>query len=133
RAGAGQAKATLVRDTRRNAKLASCVVALLEHYPWAPPLHGQTIQLPFKFSAPAGQSVVDRRLVSFAGQSKVSVGVLLDETNSGNPNASMFELALQAGGTTGLRTAPRAELWFFLGEADVSSTALPKTHVGSGD
>src|SRR5262245_35103138 len=33
----------------------------------------------------------------------------------------MFELAIQAGGTTGWRKAERAELWYFLGDARVSN------------
>jgi quercetin dioxygenase-like cupin family protein len=124
---------TLVRDTTKSPKLAACVTALLDHYPWAPPLHGQSIQVPFKFSAPDGQSVIDRRLVPFAGQGKTSVAVLLDENNSNNPNASMFEIAIAAGGTTGLRSTNRAELWYFLGPAEVSSVALAKTKVVAND
>ena len=41
--------------------------------------------------------------------------MLLDENNTGNGAASMFEVAIAGGGTTGLRTADRAELWYFLG------------------
>ena len=119
----------IVRDTTKSPQLAACVTALLADYPWAPPLRGQSIQLPFKFTAPDGQSVIDRRLVPFAGQGKVSVAVLLDENNTNNDAASMFELAIAAGGTTGLRSASRAELWVFLGDAEVSSVALPKTAV----
>ena len=122
---------TFVRDTTKSPALATCVQQLLAAYPWAPPLRGQAIQLPFKFSAPAGQSVIDRRLVPFAGQGKVSVAVLLDENNTNNPNVSMFEIAIAAGGTTGLRSAPRAELWWFRGDATVSSVALPATKVAA--
>ena len=127
------AETTIVRDTARTPKLAACLVQLLDHYAWAPPLHGQTIQLPFKFTAPDGQSVIDRRLVPWAGQGKVSIAVLLDENNTGNPNAAMFEIAIAAGGSTGLRAAETAELWYFLGDAQVSSVALKKTVVGPHD
>ncbi len=108
-----------MRDTTRSPRLADCVQRLLQAYAWAPPLRGQAIQLPFKFSAPDGQSVIDRRLVPFVGQGQVSVAVLLDDRNTGNPDASMLELAIAAGGTTGMRTAPRAELWWFRGAAEV--------------
>jgi putative monooxygenase len=124
-------RVTFVRDTTHSPALAACVQRLLAAYPWAPPLHGEAIQLPFKFSAPAGQSVIDRRLVPFAGQGKLSVAVLLDENNTNNPNVSMFELAIAAGGTTGLRTAPRAELWWFRGEATVRSVTLAATKVSA--
>ncbi len=120
---------TFVRDTTKNSALAACVKQLLTAYAWAPPLRGQALQLPFKFSAPGGQSVIDRRLVPFAGQGKVSVAVLLDENNTANPAVSMFELAIAAGGSTGLRTAPRAELWWFRGDAIVSGPGLPATNV----
>jgi quercetin dioxygenase-like cupin family protein len=111
---AAGARASLVRDTVHNAKLSACISQLLTGYRWAPPLHGQTIQLPFKFRAPDGQSTIDRQLVPWNGQSKVSVAVLLDDNNTGNAAASMFEIAIAAGGTTGLRRAARAELWYFL-------------------
>ena len=70
-----------VDDTTRNAGARrvprrSCSRA----YPWAPPLHGQTIQLPFKFRAPDGQNVIDRPLVPCARRrARSSVAVLLDE------------------------------------------------------
>lgn len=118
-AGPGHAKVTLARDTTRNAKLARCVTALLESYPWAPPLHGEAIQLPFRFRAPDGQNVIDRNLVPWAGQGKVALQVLLDENNTGNGNVSLVELAIQGGGSTGVRIAERAELWYFLGDASV--------------
>lgn len=116
------AKASLVRDTARNPRLAACLVALLEQYRWAPPLHGQAIQLPFQFRAPkGGQNVVDRRLVPWKQQGKVAVSVLLDEANTGNAAASMFDLKIDAGGTTGMRKTDRAELWFFDGDAEIKS------------
>ncbi len=102
----------------------SCLIEVLSVYRWAPPLYGQTIQLPFKFRAPDGQNTIDRGLVAWNGQgvvnARVSVAVLLDENNSGNDAASMFELAIAAGGSTGLRTADRAELWYFLAAGQVT-------------
>jgi quercetin dioxygenase-like cupin family protein len=133
---AGGAQATAVHDTARNTRLTTCVAKLLSAYPWAPPLHGQTIQLPFKFRAPDGQSTIDRALVPWNGQgsgaARVSVAVLLDENNSGNDAASMFELAIAAGGTTGLRRTDRAELWYFLGAGQVGF-AGGKHAVAAGD
>lgn len=112
--------AMAVRDTVKNARLASCMTGMFGVYQWPPPLHGETIQLPFRFRAPAGQNVIDRRLVERRGQGKAAVGVLLDESNSDNDAASMFELALQAGGSTGMRVAGRAELWYFHAPATVN-------------
>ena len=126
------AKTQVMRDTTRNSRLLGCLADLLAKYRWAPPLHGQAIQLPFKFRAPAGQNVIDRRLVAWNGQGKISVAVLLDETNTGNDGASMFELALQAGGATGMRVAERAELWYFLGAATVQ-TGKQTAQVVAGD
>lgn len=128
------ARVTIARDTTRNPQLAACVSQLLSTYRWAPPLHGQAIQLPFRFRAPDGQSVIDRRLVPWKGQGKVSVSVLLDEQNSGNPAASMLELAIAAGGATGARIAERAELWYFLAPAAVQVTgAANRRPVAAGD
>ena len=68
-------------------------------------------------SAPDGQSVIDRQHVTWRGQDKTRVAVLLDENNTGNGAASMFEIAIAAGGSTGMRKAERAEIWYFLGPA----------------
>lgn len=132
--GAGATIVGLVEDTARNPRLATCLVAVLTNYPWAPPLHGQSIQLPFRFRAPDGQSVIDRNLVAWNGQGKVSVAVLLDDNNTGNDAASMFELGVQAGGSTGMRVAERSELWYFLGPATIGAVgAQGKRLVAAGD
>jgi quercetin dioxygenase-like cupin family protein len=118
------ATVTVMRDTARNTKLARCLVQLLSSYHWAPPLHGDAIQLPFRFKAPDGQSVIDRALVEWHAQSSVSVAVLLDENNTGNGAASMFEVAIVPRASTGMRVAERAELWLFRGEVEVKSVAF---------
>jgi quercetin dioxygenase-like cupin family protein len=130
---AGASRAQVVHDTVHNTRLVACVVQLLAAYRWAPPLHGQAIRLPFKFRAPDGQNTIDRALVTWSGQGKVSVAVLLDEHNTGNDAASIFELAIAAGGTTGLRWADRAELWYFLGAGEVRSVAGGTRAVAAGD
>ncbi len=130
----GTANVLMVRDTTRTPALAACVTTVLASYPWAPPLRGQTIQLPFKFRAPDGQNVIDRALVPWNGQAKVSMAVLLDEHNSGNAAASMIEVAIANGGTTTLRSPDRAELWYFLGPARVSGMGAAKPiTVAAGD
>ncbi|MGN6107402.1 MAG: cupin domain-containing protein [Kofleriaceae bacterium] len=125
----GAATVAFARDTARNPVLATCLSQLLAGYRWAPPLYGQAIQLPFRFRAPDGQSVIDRAMVPWHGQASVSVAVLLDENNTGNAALSMFELALDAGATTRPRRAERAELWYFLGPASVAGTG----DVAAGD
>ncbi len=130
-----RSKATIVEDTVRNPRLAACVVTVLEGYGWAPPLYGQSIQLPFKLSAPPdGQNVIDRNLVPWNGQGKVSVAVLLDDANTGNDALSLVELAVQSGGTTGMRVAERPEVWYFLGPATIGAVGADgKRTVGAGD
>ena len=112
-------KASIVRDTAQNQKLAACLIDLMTGYRWAPPLAGQSIELPFQFKAPDSQNTIDRQLCPWKGQGKVSVAVLLDQANSGNDAASMLEVAIAAGGTTGMRQTERTELWYFLGPATV--------------
>ncbi|NVB78981.1 MAG: cupin domain-containing protein [Kofleriaceae bacterium] len=130
------AKATVTSDTTHNAQLAGCLQQLLGAYRWAPPLHGQTIRLPFQFRAPDGQSVIDRQHVTWRGQDKVRVAVLLDENNTGNGAASMFEVAIAAGGSTGWRKAEKPEVWYFLGPARVTNPPSSKAayrDVAAGD
>ncbi|HEY5922175.1 MAG TPA: cupin domain-containing protein [Kofleriaceae bacterium] len=124
---ASSAKTQVRSDTARNAKLAGCLQQLLAQYRWAPPLHGQAIQLPFSFKAPQGQSVIDRKLIEWKGQGKLSLAVLLDEANTGNAAASMFEIAIAEGGSTGWRKAERAELWYFLGDARITNPDMVKS------
>jgi quercetin dioxygenase-like cupin family protein len=124
-AGAGKASVAISRDTTNSKPLAACLSQLLAGYGWAPPLYGQAIQLPFRFRAPTGgQNVIDRKLVPWHGQGKIALAVLLDSLNSGNDAASLVEIAIEAGGSTGARRADRAELWLFLGNAKVSGTAV---------
>lgn len=127
--------ASLSQDSVHNAGFTSCVVAMATDYHWAPPLYGQSIELPFRVRHPVdGQNVIDRRLVPWKGQGKVSVAVLLDEANSGNDAASIFELAVQAGGTTEMRTAEREEIWYFLAPATVNVVGKEgKRTVKAGD
>jgi quercetin dioxygenase-like cupin family protein len=110
--GQASSKATIVRDTAHDKTLATCLADLLSGWHYAPPLYGQTIQIPFKFTAPDGQSVIDRRLVQTHTQGSSTVAVYLDENNTGNDAASMFGVTLTA--ATGPRLADRAELWYFL-------------------
>jgi quercetin dioxygenase-like cupin family protein len=128
--------ASVVRDTAHSARLTACLGQLMAGYRWAPPLYGQAIQLPFRFRAPDGQNTIDRALVAWngqgSGQGRVSVAVLLDEASTGNAAASMFELAVPAGGTTGLRRAERAELWYFLAAGRVGFPGGDHP-VGAGD
>jgi quercetin dioxygenase-like cupin family protein len=119
---------SIVHDTTNNQRLTQCMVDLLRGWRFAPPLYGQSIELPFKFTAPDGQSVIDRALVPFAGQGAVSVATVLDENNTGNGALSMFEIKIRDGGTTEERTADRAELWYFLSPATVDGKP-----VGAGD
>ncbi|HUS31851.1 MAG TPA: cupin domain-containing protein [Kofleriaceae bacterium] len=120
--GPTKATAAVVTDNVHNTKLTACMSELLGAYRWAPPLYGQTIQLPFKFRHPDGQSVIDRRLVEAHGQTNIAVSVLLDEANTGNGAASMFEINLAEGASTDWRKADRAELWYFLTDAIVANS-----------
>ncbi len=116
--------AVAVEDTLRSSRLTTCMLGVTTSYPFAPPLYGQSFQLPFQITAPDGQSVIDRAGVSWVGQSKLAIAVLLDQANSNNKALSMFEIALEAGASTGLRKTERAELWYFLGPATISGTAV---------
>jgi len=70
--------------------------------------------------------------VPWAGQGKLALATLIDENNSNNEAASIVEMAIAAGGTTGMRVTDRAELWYFLGPAQVAAGATKRT-VAAGD
>jgi putative monooxygenase len=113
------AMAMPVHNTVNSEAVTSCLIGAFAVYKFPPPLAGKTIELPFHFSKVGGQSVIDRTLVSWKAQDKISIAVLLDEANTGNPAASMFEVALKGGASTARRKPGRAELWLFLGDAEV--------------
>ncbi len=103
--------------------LADCLSEVLAAYDWAPPLVGQTIELPFHFAAPAMQNVIDRRFVPRKTQSGVSIGVLLDERNTGNAGLSLFELEATGGARLQPREIERPEAWFITAGAVTVKTA----------
>jgi quercetin dioxygenase-like cupin family protein len=119
--GPMKSTAAVVRDNVHADKLVACMSQLLGAYKYPPPLYGQTIQLPFQFDKVDGQSIIDRQLVETHTQGSVSVGVLLDKNNTGNANASMFEVGVSAGAETGWRKAERAEVWYFQSAAKVNT------------
>jgi putative monooxygenase len=59
--------------------------------------------------------------------------VLLDDANTGNPAASMFELRIARGATTGMRRANRVELWYFLDAGEVRGFGGKSQPVAAGD
>jgi putative monooxygenase len=120
--GPTKATAAVVTDNVHDKKLVTCMSDVLGAYRWAPPLYGQTIQLPFSFKRVSGQSVIDRQLVEAHGQTNIAISVLLDEANTGNAAASMFEINLAEGASTDWRKADRAEIWYFLTDAVVANS-----------
>lgn len=122
RAGAG-AKVDLTANSTDDDVLGRCLREVLAAYPWAPPLAGQAIELPFHFDAPAMQNVIDRRFVPRKGQAGVTLAVLLDETNTGNRGLSLIELEAAAGATVAAREVERPEVWWIAGGAATVRTA----------
>ncbi len=118
----GSATVHVERTTLPTPVIQVCMTEVLTSFAWAPPLTGQSFQLPFRFRAPAQQHVIDRRYVRPVRQGQVAVSVLLDEANTGNAAASLFEIEVASGATTGFRRTDRTEVWYFLGPA---SFAMP--------
>jgi mannose-6-phosphate isomerase-like protein (cupin superfamily) len=115
------ARVAVVADSAGDPVLASCLATVASAFPWPAVLDGQVVSLPFSFSAPSGQVVIDRRLVTPRTQAGVGVAVLLDERNSGNAAASMLEVTVAADASVALARADRAEVWIVLaGEVTVA-------------
>lgn len=117
--GHGGARVELTEDQPGDALLAECLTRVLEAYPWAAPLDGQTIELPFRFTAPAMQNLIDRRMVAHHAQAGLDVAVLLDEKNSGNPAVGLLDVRAEAGRGVGPRRPDRDELWVLTAPATV--------------
>lgn len=119
----GRATAKATKDTANDPVLTTCLTKVLEAYAWPRDrMAGQAVQLPFAFTAPHGQNTIDRRLVAKAGPGKpMQLQVLLDATNSGNPAASMIEVAIDPGQDSGTSASLRDEVWVFLDPASVAA------------
>lgn len=98
-------------DSARDPVLTACLVAVAEAYRWPEPMWEESAQLPFAFTAPSGQNVIDRALIPEVAD---GARVLLDGRNSGNRAASMFELVVPAGATHAATASQRDEVWVFL-------------------
>ena len=117
----GKATANVQEDTTRDDVLKKCLRIVAEGYRWPKPARGSAVLLPFQFSAPQGQNLIDRDLVP---EHAKGARVLLDARNTGNPAASVFELVTPV--TDGLlapTASERAEIWIDL--ATFEATYLP--------
>ena len=130
----GGAAVAMVADEPGDAVLTECLTRVLEAYPWASPLHGQRIELPFRFTAPAMQNLIDRRMVAHRAQAGLDVAVLLDQKNSGNPALALIEVRAARG--VGPRHPDRDELWWLtapaivvIGKTRVAAVAGEKTNI----
>ncbi|HUQ05669.1 MAG TPA: cupin domain-containing protein [Kofleriaceae bacterium] len=126
RASGAGATVEITVNTTDDDVLAKCLTAVLGAYAWAPPLAGQAIELPFHFSAPAMQNVIDRAFVPGKTQAGVNVAVLLDETNTGNPALSLAEIAARGEVQVHAREAERLEIWH------MSSVTVARVRVAGG-
>jgi mannose-6-phosphate isomerase-like protein (cupin superfamily) len=125
-AGAG-ATVEITANTTDDDVLAACLTTVLGAYAWAPPLAGQAIELPFHFTAPAMQNVIDRRFVAGKTQAGVNVAVLLDESNTGNPALSLAEVTARGDDVkVHAREAERLEIW------QMSSVTMARVRVAGG-
>lgn len=130
--GHGGARVVVSVDEPRDPVLTACLVEVLQAYPWASPLVGQTIELPFAFRAPAMQNLIDRRMVAHRAQAGLDVAVLLDERNTGNPAVAVLDVRAEASRGVGPRRPPSFELWR-LTTAATWSDGPRRTAVAAGD
>ncbi len=108
---------TVEEDTTRDPVLTDCLRAVLEGYTWPEVMDAQSFLLPFEFSAPHGQNVIDRAYVPATAGARV----LLDMKNSGNAAASMFELVVEQ--QPAATASERTEVW--VNTATLDATFYP--------
>jgi quercetin dioxygenase-like cupin family protein len=132
--GAGHATAKPEEDTAKSAILTDCLARVLTSYTWpADVMASQAIEMPFAFTAPHGQNTIDRRLVPKVGVAGGQLQVLLDQKNSGNPAALMYEVDLDPGATLPLAWIQRDEVWIFLDPARLVGPRGKPTDVAAQD
>jgi len=126
----GKATANVQEDETRDDVLKKCLRIVAENYKWPKPARGSAVLLPFEFSAPNGQNLIDRKLVP---EHDKGARVLIDARNTGNGAASVFELVTPV--TDGLlapTASERAEIWVDLEtfEATYLPPKAPRTPEG---
>lgn|GEM_PF-1250891 len=130
--GEGGARVEITEDTARDPVLRDCLVSVLEAYPWASPLRGQVIELPFGFRAPAMQNLIDRRLVAHHAQAGLDVAVLIDQNNTGTTGVAILDVRAEPTRAIGPRVVDRTELWRFTSAASVT-IGKTTTPLAAGD
>ncbi len=123
--GAGVVTTTIEADSTRDVVLTGCLRAVADAYVWPTVMRGEATRLPFAFTAPAGQFVIDRDLVPAPAS---GARVLLDGKNTSNRAASMFELRVPAGTTLAATASDRTEIWIYLDAT--APTAVPAARAG---
>lgn len=109
----GASTVTVEEDTVDDPTLIDCLDAVLAQYAWPEVMHGQATLIPFAFTAPHGQNVIDRQLLPVVTN---GARVLLDSRNTGNAAASMFEVVVGEGVAT--TASERTEVWIDLATLD---------------
>lgn len=116
----GASTVTPQGDTTGDALLVDCLGTVLDAYVWPDVMYGQATLIPFAFTAPQGQNVIDRALLPVIAN---GARVLMDARNTGNAAASMFELTVAEGDPAMTTASERAEVWIRLDTLD--ATYLP--------
>ena len=125
---------TFTKNEPNNQTLTACMTRIIEGVRWPPVMQGEVVELPFAFTAPHGQYVIDRALVPFVPTaSGATIAVLIDKQNTGTSAASVIEERVAKGARGEDGAASADELWVFLSDAEISDRDPTKTTVRTGD
>jgi mannose-6-phosphate isomerase-like protein (cupin superfamily) len=129
----GGAQVDVASDTTNDKVLKDCLVTVTTAFGWPQELIGEVIEIPFEFTAPNGQYVIDRQLVPYNGREGVAIGVVIDEKNTGNGAASVLSVIMKDGAGLALAKADRHEVWYVLdGVGVVKSDKKPISPIEEG-
>ena len=125
---------TFTKNEPNNKLLTACMAKIVAGVRWPPVMQGEVVELPFAFTAPHGQYVIDRALVPFLPMASGStIGVLIDQQNAGTTAVSVIEERVAAGERGDDGAASADEFWVFLSDAEISDREPTKTTVHGGD
>lgn len=113
------ASSRIVRDTTNDAHLRACLVDVANQYTWPMPLWGEAVEVPFAFTAPRAQYVVDRAFVDEVTQAGVAVATVLDYNSTGQDAVSLLSVRIAPGASTKITSQPRQEWWVALTDAEL--------------
>lgn len=135
-AGGSVRDVAVVEETVDDERVVDCLTEVYTRYPWPRVFaNGESIELPFTFTAPRAQYVVRRDLARrYEATSGLAATIIIDRKNSGQDRASLTALSMPAGLEVPMHRHSSTEvLWVESGDGYLIDLDGKERAVATGD